>query len=118
MSYDPLSEVMDELLTVSMADLEALKSLRLTEQFTNLPGEDPTEEQTRLRQVFNKLLDELIIGVLENPNKLWVLNHFKLALEIVQLEDTEGREHFGEHLEKVMDILHIDSSDGLLNYYL
>lgn len=118
MNYDPLSEVIDEPISVSNQDVEELKSLRESEKFVNLPGTDTTTEQIRLAQVFNELLDHLIIGVLENSNKLWVLSHFKSALEKVQMEDTEGREHFGEHLEKVMDILQIESSDGLLDFYL
>ncbi len=118
MSYDPLSEIIDEPISVSNQEVQELKSLREAKKFTNLPGADTAAEQTRLAQVFNELLDHLIIGVLENSNKLWVLSHFKSALEKVQMEDTEGREHFGEHLEKVMDILQIDCSDGLLGFYL
>jgi hypothetical protein len=118
MSYDPLSEVTDEPISVSAQDVQELKRLRESEKFTNLPGTDVAEEQTRLSQVFNELLDRLIAGTLENPSKLWVLGQFQSALEAVQMEDTEGREHFGEHLEQIMDILHIESSDGLLGFYL
>lgn len=118
MSYDPLSEVIDEPISVSAQDVQELKRLRDSEKFTDLPGIDTVAEQTRLSQVFDNLLDRLIAGTLENPSKLWVLSQFKTALEAVQFEDTEAREDFGEHLEKVMDILHIESSDGLLNFYL
>ncbi len=118
MSYDPLSEVTDEPISVSAQDVQELKMLRESEKFTDLPGTDTATEQVRLSQVFDELLDRLIAGTLENPSKLWVLSQFKSALEAVQMEDTEGREHFGEHLEQVMDILHIESSDGLLGFYL
>lgn len=118
MSYDPLSEVADEPISVSAQDVQELKGLRESEKFTDLPGTDTAEEQARLSQVSNELLDRLIAGTLENPSKLWVLSQFKPALEAVQMEDTEGREHFGEHLGQIMDILHIESSDGLLGFYL
>jgi hypothetical protein len=32
--------------------------------------------------------------------------------------DAEAREHFGFELEEIMDILRIESSDGLLSYSL
>ncbi|MBX7172128.1 MAG: DUF4844 domain-containing protein [Pyrinomonadaceae bacterium] len=118
MDYNPLTEVIDEPISVSVRELSELKRLREFKNFANLPGTDTMEERARLTQVFNQLLDSLIEQVAEHPNKLWVLSQFKFALEIVQIEDTEVREHFGDHLEKIMDILHIDSSDGLINFYL
>ena len=118
MSYDPLSEVVDEPISVSAQDVKELKRLRESEKFTDLPGTDTAAEQARLSQVFDDLLDRLIAGTLENPSRLWVLSQFQPALEAVQMEDTEGRERFGEHLEQIMDILHIQSSDGLLGFYL
>lgn len=118
MNYDPLSEVVNEPISVSFQDVQKLQSLRNCEKFTKLPGMDIAAEQSRLSQILNELLENLMVGILENPNKLWVLSRFKTALELVQTEDTEGREHFGEYLEEIMDILHIESSDGLLGFYL
>jgi hypothetical protein len=46
------------------------------------------------------------------------MRQFQPSLEAVRMEDTEGRDHFGTHIERVMDILHIESSDGLLGFYL
>ena len=46
------------------------------------------------------------------------MQQFQPTLELVETEDTEAREDFGEHLERIMDILHIESSNGLLNRYL
>jgi hypothetical protein len=43
---------------------------------------------------------------------------FQRHLTKVQLEDSEGREHIGIEVEEVMDILGIESSDGLLSFYL
>ena len=118
MSYNPLSEITDELLFVSSQTVEQLKTLQESAKFTDLPGTDIAEEQMRLSRVLNKLLDCLITGLLNNPSKLWVMSQFQTALEAVQIEDTEAREHFGVYLEQIMDILQIDSSDGLLSFYL
>lgn len=118
MSFDPLSQVTNEPLSVSAQAFQQLVVFRASTKFTELPGVDTAVEQACLSQVFDELLDRLIVGVLANPNKLWVMSHFQTALEAVQMEDTEGREQFGVHLEQVMDILQIESSDGLLSFYL
>jgi len=46
------------------------------------------------------------------------MKQFQRFLVKVEGEDTEGREHFGMEIEEVMDILGIESSDGLLAFYL
>lgn len=94
MSYDALSEVIDEPLSVSLQTVQQLKRLRHSEKFANLPGIDTAEEQNRLSQLLNELLDRLIAGVLTNPSKLWVMREFQISLEAAQMEDTEAREKF------------------------
>lgn len=118
MDYDPLSEVIDEPISVDNSVLEELRVFRHMEKFDDLPGVDTTDEKQRLSKVLNDLLDRLLDGVEANPGKLWVLTEFQKSLKLVQCEDTEGREHFGTEVEYVMDILSIDSSDGLLAAYL
>jgi hypothetical protein len=118
MSYDLLSKINDEPLAITANTLEELESLRHTEKFSDLPGYDIAEEQTRLSAVLNNLLDRLIAGIAANPTKLWVMQQFQPSLEEVEIEDTEGRERFGAYLERIMDIFDIESSDGLLSYYL
>lgn len=113
MNYNPLSEVVDEPLVVTSHAVQKLTVLRKSAKFTDLPGNDTVKEKERLSKVLDKLLDELIAGVRNNPSKIWVMRHFQTALEAVKMEDTEGREHFGIYLEQVMDILNIKSSDGL-----
>ena len=68
--------------------------------------------------LFDEILDRLIAGIAQNPGKLRALTQFKPSLEKVESEDTEAQEDFGEHLERLMDILGIESSDGLLGFYL
>lgn len=118
MEYDPLSEVIDEPLSLNSSALQELKAFRSAEKFGNLPGIDTADEKARLSNVLNGLLDRLLSDVEANPSKLWVLIEFQKALVLVEEEDTEGREHFGMEMENIMDILGIDSSDGLLAAYL
>lgn len=93
MSHDPISEIIDEPLSVSEQTVNELIALRESEHFPLLPSIDTAEEKARLSLVLNELLDRLIVGVLVNPSKLWVLRQFQPSLEAVQAEDTEGREH-------------------------
>jgi hypothetical protein len=118
MPYDPLSEVIDEPLTVDKRSLEQLREYRLASKLTHLPGIDVTEERDRLQGNLDALVDRLLSGVEQNPTKRWVLAQFQHSLKAVQGEDTEGRDHFGMEVEMIMDILGIDGSDGLLTHYL
>jgi hypothetical protein len=118
MEYDPISEVIDERLSITDQTMRQLKVLRAEPRFPNLPGVDTREEKERLSATLDPLFVRLIEGVENNPSKLWVMKQFQPALDAVRMEDTEAREHFAEHLHKIMDALNIESSDGLLGFYL
>jgi len=118
MDYDPISEVVDEPLSVNDQTIGQLKVLREQPRFPNLPGMDTRAERERLSTTLDPLFIRLIEGVKSNPSKLWVMKQFQLALHAVIVEDTEAREHFAIHLHKIMDTLNIESSDGLLGFYL
>lgn len=118
MTYNPISEVIDEPLAIDATKVDQLRAFRSGPKLAALPGVDPSQERERLSKVLDDLADRLIRGIESNPTKLWVLTEFQLALERVEQEDTEGREHFGMELEQLMDILDIESSDGLLSCYL
>ncbi len=118
MKYDPLSEVVDEPIEVDDSTVMKLHILKAVEKFDSLPGKNTEEERKRLSTILNDLLLRLICGVQANPTKLWVLAEFQRSLVLVENEDTEGREHFGTELESIMDVLEIESSDGLLAAYL
>ncbi|MGC4060729.1 MAG: DUF4844 domain-containing protein [Aquabacterium sp.] len=98
--------------------INALHEFRRADKLAYLPCVDVQAEQDRLSELLNTLADELVNGISKNPSKLWVLSKFQHQLEKVWQEDTEAREHFGTELETLMDILSIDSSDGLLSFYL
>ena len=118
MNYDPLSEVIDEPIEVDDSTVMKLHILKAVEKFGSLPGENTAEEKERLSTILNALLLRLISGVQAHPTKLWVLAEFQRSLAQVENEDTEAREHFGTELESIMDVLGIESSDGLLAAYL
>lgn len=119
MTFDPLVEVIDESLAVNAKIMQEISAFRRREpKLPMLPGTDVSEERARLSKVVNDLVDRLIQGIESHPTKLWVLTEFQRSLELVEQEDTEGREHFGMELEQIMDILGIESSDGLLARYL
>ena len=118
MASDPLSKVRDEALIISDEVMGKLASYRIGPKLELLSGVDPRSERDRLTRVLDALADEIIAGVRASPRKLFVMERFQHALEQVQMEDTEAREHFGTELERLMDLLGIDSSDGLLNHYV
>ncbi len=118
MNYDPLSEVIDAPVEIDESTVTKLYILKAVEKFCYLPGENTAGEKERLTAVLNDLLGRLIDSIEANPTKLWVLTEFQHSLTLVEDEDTEGREHFGTELESIMDLLGIESSDGLLAAYL
>jgi len=118
MSYDPLHEVIDAPIEIDDSTVTKLHILKMVDKFGSLPGDNTAAEKQRLSTVLNDLLGRLISGIQANPTKLWVLTEFQQSLMLVESEDNEGREHFGTELESIMDVLGIESSDGLLGAYL
>ncbi|MGM9485896.1 DUF4844 domain-containing protein [Ideonella sp. YS5] len=116
-SYDPIGEVKDEPLLGVSAAVPQLVEYREQPKLVRLPGQVPGEHE-RLTAVVNQLTDELLKGVQANPSKLWVMRQFQRALETISGEDSEGKEHVGYELQRIMKILHIAKSDGLLTFYL
>jgi len=115
--FNPILKVRDKHLLVSDDTIERLNDLKSRRKFVDLPGVGNSDELARLNIAFNGLLEQIIAGIKEHPQKKWVLKQFQPALKTVQGEDTEAQEHFGAELKKVMSILGIESSDGLIDYY-
>lgn len=118
MNYDPISQVSNESLEVTPEVLNELSAFRVAEKFVLLPGVNTTDEKECLSLLLNELLDRVITNVAKQPTKLWVMKQFQSTLLQLEVHDTEAREHFGMELEHLMDILGIESSDGLLSCYL
>lgn len=92
--------------------------MKQLEKFADLPGLEIAEEQRRCGAKVNELIDRLVDGIVQNPRKSWVLEQFVPTLRAACEEDTEARERFGRYFEQIMDVLGIESSDGMLTYYL
>ena len=71
-----------------------------------------------MTEMFNGALGRVISVLKSNPRKRWFMAQIQPILAEIGNEDTEVREHFWIHVEKVMDIVRIDSSDGMLSFYL
>ena len=117
-SHDPLTQVVDHPLAVNETMMERLREFRAAPKLKYLPGVDVYLEKERLSKAANDLADHLIEFLPQFPTKLWAMQQFQFALNEVRFEETEGREHFGVEMEQLMDILGIESSDGLLSFYL
>ncbi|CAH0239559.1 hypothetical protein SRABI118_02679 [Massilia sp. Bi118] len=115
---DPFEFVQDAPLFVVPRTLEQLRAFREGPKLADLPGVNPSPERERLAVVLDDLTTRLLAGIEAHPTKFWVLKQFQESLEIVREEDTEAREHFGMELERLMEMLGIESSDGVLTYYL
>jgi hypothetical protein len=118
MARDPMAEVKDAPLFIVPRVLDGLRAFRDGPKLAELPGVNPSPERERLAVVLDDLATRLLAGVEGHPTKFWVLKQFQESLQIVREEDTGAREHFGMELERVMDILGIESSDGVLTHYL
>ena len=111
---DPYARVEDAPLFVVPRTLDALRAFRAAPRLAGLHD----AERARLGPAIDAVADRLIAGVAARPTKFWVLKQFQPVLEAVQDGDTEVRDHVGTELEALMDILGIESSDGVLAYYL
>ena len=91
MVRDPLRDVADAPLFIVPRVLEGLRGYR-----PRLEGLAAAE--------FEHLRGRLLEGIEGHPTKFWVMQQFQKSLEQVD----------GDELEKLMDILGIASSDGVL----
>ena len=115
---DPMAQVRDAPLFVVPRMLDALRVWRDGPKLADLPGPSPSPERERLASELDRLGGVLLAGVERHPTKFWVLTQFRQSLEAVRDADVRAREHVGTELARVMDILGIGSSDGVVEYYL
>jgi len=79
------------------------------------PGAPDESVRTGAELIINELASQLIVGIPDNPTKAYVLGQFELSLNLFESFDSEERDRALSYLEGIMDILGIESSDGLLN---
>ena len=118
MAEDPFRWVRDAPLFVVPRMLDQLRAWRDGPKLADLPGPSPSSERERLAAELDRLGSALLAGVERHPTKFWVLKQFQQSLEAIRDADAEAREHFGNELERILDVLGIDSSDGMIESYL
>jgi hypothetical protein len=110
----------DHLLQLTPDRIAALSALRVGSTFvpetallySGAPSESVRAEcEARVNDLIDRLLGEL--G--PEPRKEVALAEFRNALSHFETSDSEERERVCSYIEQIMDILGIESSDGLLN---
>jgi hypothetical protein len=118
MAGDPFEFVQDAPLFIVPHTLEQLRAFCEGPKLADLPGPSPSPERERLAVVLDDLGTRLLAGIEKHPTKFWVLKQFQESLEMVRNEDSEAKEHLGTELERLMGIVGIGDSDGVIAYYL
>jgi hypothetical protein len=113
----------DDPLHVTPATIERLRMLKpeLTfgpDQKTFYTGVPDPADRAIGDAAFSQLVDILLANLVRHPSKKFVLQQFKLALSKFSSADTEDRERAASYCEKIMDVVGIESSDGVLNRWL
>jgi len=99
MVRDPLVAVVDAPLFIVPRVLDGLRAYRTS---------------ACLADELVQLTDRLLAGIEAHPTKFWVLKQFQKTLEELGDRDVQAHEHVRGELEKLMALLGIASSDGVL----
>ena len=67
--------------------------------------------------LIDALLDRLLVGLPRYPTKSFVLGEFKSTLAEFESSDSEEQDQACAYIENSMDVLGIESSDGLLSQW-
>jgi hypothetical protein len=102
MERDPLAAVVDAPLFIVPRVLDGLRAYR---------------NSACLADELVQLADTLLAGIEAHPTKFWVLKQFQKTLAALGDNDAQAREYMCGELEKLMAILGIASSDGVLGVH-
>ncbi|MGI9416117.1 MAG: DUF4844 domain-containing protein [Hyphomicrobiales bacterium] len=113
----------DEKVHVTEAALAKLAELGARPKYVDEPGTiyngmRPEHVRLTAQAQLNDLIQRLSSGLQEKPSKRFVLEEFSRTLAQFEPWDTEDRERVCRYLMEIMDILGIESSDGVLNRWL
>src|ERR1700735_5624381 len=111
----------DQTLSLTSAVFDRLAALRSAPKFQEegLYHGAPTEEMRKsVAFAINRMLDRLMSGLPSSPRKSYVLSEFLEMLKVFEGHDTEEREKACAYCERIMDLLGIESSAGVLNTWL
>ena len=81
------------------------------------PGAPTEEVRAECEGRLNDLVDRLLRMLEADPRKAVALEEFRKVLPYFEMHDSEERDRVCSYLEQIMDILGIDSSDGLVNIW-
>lgn len=115
---DALADVIDEPLAISPSMLQELAAWRDGPKRTDFTDPDSEHARGYMSASLNQLAEALLQGLEANPSKRWAMARVQDCLMLVEQEDDEGKERFGDELEKLMGVLGIAGSDGLIQHYL
>ena len=100
-----------------------LQAFRLEPKFVGEPDglytgvqDEPLRRDAEL--VVNALIGNIEEGLKATPTEAFLLNQFAVALLQLTLFDTEDREQACAYLERIMDCVGLESSNGLLNNWM
>ena len=114
MARDPFERVEDAPLFIVPRVLERLRAWREAQQPDDPAGAPCPAERARLAAELVALGDRLLVGVERHPTRFWVSRQFRQTLDALDGECAETRAQVRGELERLMDILGIGSSDGVL----
>ncbi len=81
-------------------------------------GVDDRMARAAADAAFADLIDRLVTELPRNPSKIFLLAEFRRTLSSLALTDTEDRERAAGYCERIMLVVGIKSSDGILNRWL
>lgn len=112
-------------LSITTAVLDQLRAFRAVPKFgpdeSRFPGYVgylPETSRADAEQALNATIDAIIEGLPNQPTSALVLERFAKGLLWFADSDTEDRERCCDYLVQVMDIIGLESSDGLLNRFM
>lgn len=97
-----------------------LEALRVEPKFHEessmfYPGPPDEDIRARCEAAINGLIGELLESAPDGMSKEHVLLAFSSALTQLDHDDSEEKDRAASYVESIMDILGLESSDGLLN---
>ena len=109
----------DQTLRPTSETIGQLQSLRARVKFDPQGLYQAPSDAVRERSAaqIDALLDRLLVGLSQHPTKAFVLGEFKSTLTEFESADSEEQDRACTYLENIMDILGIESSDGLLSQW-
>ena len=111
----------DQELDISPKVFSELAALRAEEKFHArgfYPGAMSESDRRKGEKAVNKMVDRVVAGLKKSPRKSFVLSEFQTMLDRYDSPESEEREEICAYCERVMSIVGIDRSDGLLNRWL